>query len=205
MNFDNHQEDTYLEFTVDTDDSRGVESQTRAMREGVPIPELAEQHHPNDSTSVLASRTALQTDRHSPSSCIDQPLAKRGTESRYRDFVLVRDDLSIQSSDGGHRRRGSFGLLDEDHTKCDKRSLADEIDAVLGHRLQDLHGVLKASTRAGNAKCEGRAASDMGVITLAEQLDNPWDLTGVLEEQEGKGSYSGAPNIVRGVRYGDVQ
>ena len=113
--------------------------------------------------------------------------------------MLVRDDLSIQSSDGGHRSRSSFGLLDEDHTECDECSLADKVNTVLCHRFQDLHGVLETSTCARNAKGESRTTSDMGVITLAEQLDNPWDLTGVLEEKERKGSNSGTSDIVRGV------
>ena len=73
------------------------------MCEGIPIPELTEEHHANDSTGVLASRAALQADRHVPSSCIDQTLTERGTEPRHRVFMLVRHDLGIQRSDGSHR------------------------------------------------------------------------------------------------------
>ena len=148
--FEYRQEYAYQEFIVDTDDRRGVESQTRAMCEGIPIPELAEEHHPNNSTGVLTSSTALQADRHIPPSCVDQTLAKRGTESRHRVFVLIRDDLGIQSSNGGHRSRSRLGLLDEDHTECDERPLADKVNTILGHRFQDLHSVLKTSTCAGD-------------------------------------------------------
>ena len=193
-----------MEFTVDTNDRRGVESQTRAMCERIPIPELAEEYHANDSTGVFASRAALQTDRHIPSPSIDQTLAESGAKSRHRILMLVRGDLGVQRSDGSHRRRSSFRLLDEDHTKCDECPLADKVDTVLGHWFQDLHSVLKASTCTGDAQGEGRATSDVGVVTLAEQLDDPWDLTGVLEEKEGEGSDSGASDIIRSVRHGDV-
>ena len=133
--FEHHRECAYLKFTVDTDYCRGVESQARAMCEGIPVPELAEEHHANDSTGVLASCTTLQTDRHIPSPRIDQTLAKRGTKPRHRILVLICDDFGIQGSDGGHRRRSSFGLLNEDHAKCDECPLADKVNAILGHRF----------------------------------------------------------------------
>ena len=110
--------------------------------------------------------------------------------------MLVRDDLSVQRSDGDHRRRSSFGLLDEDHAKCNQRPLANKIDTVLSHRFQNLYGVLEASASACDTEGEGRATSYVGVITFTEQLDDPWDLTGVLEEKEGKRSDSCASDII---------
>jgi hypothetical protein len=44
----------------------------------------------------------------------------------------------------------------------------------------------------------------MRVITLAEQLDDPWDLTGVLEEEESERCDSSASDIIRGIGHGDV-
>ena len=103
------------------------------MGKGVPVPELAKECHSDDGARVPTPRTALQTDRNIPSSCVDQTLAKGRAEPRHRILVLVRDNLSIQRSDGDHRGRSSFGLLDQYHTERDERPLADKINAILGH------------------------------------------------------------------------
>jgi hypothetical protein len=87
-------------------------------------------------------------------------------------------------------------LLDEDHTKCDECSLANKINTILGHRFENLHSILEASARASDTKSEGRATSDMGVVTLAEQLDDPRDLARVLEEEESKRGDSCASDII---------
>jgi hypothetical protein len=90
-------------------------------------------------------------------------------------------------------------LLDEDHTKRNERPLANKINTVLGHRFQNFHGVLEAGTRAGNPERKGCTAPDMGVIALAEQLNYPRNLAGVLEEKEGEGGDSGTPDVIRSV------
>lgn len=56
-------------------------------------------------------------------------------------------------------------MLDEDHAEAYEGALADGVDTVFCHWVQDLDGILKASPSACNAH-------------------NPRDLFGVLEEQE---------------------
>lgn len=64
---------------------------------------------------------------------------------------------------------------------------------------------LEASASTSNAERERGTTADVGVVALGQQLDNPWYLRGVLEEQEGKTRNSSTTNVVRSVRYGDVQ
>lgn len=45
---------------------------------------------------------------------------------------------------------------------------------------------LHAGTRTRDTKCKSSSAPDMGVVALAEKLDYPGDLTGVLKKKERK-------------------
>ena len=115
------------------------------MCEGIPVPELTEQNHSNDSAGVRASSSALQTDGDIPASSIDEALANGSTKASHGVFVLVRYDFVVFGTRCGKRWRRCFRLFNEDHAECDEGSLADEVDAVFGHGFQDLNGVLCTS------------------------------------------------------------
>ena len=60
----------------------------------------------------------------------------------------------------------------------------DGIDRTLSHGLEHLDCVLQSSTCASDAECESGAAASVSVITLAQQLYDPWHLAWILEQQE---------------------
>lgn len=76
-------------------------------------------------------------------------------------------------------------MLDKDHSEGDEGTLSDEIDAVLGHRLEDIHSILKACTCASDTKSERGTTSYMRVVTFAQELDDARDLCRILEQEEG--------------------
>ena len=55
---------------------------------------------------------------------------------------------------------------------------------------------LHTSARTRDTKRKSSSASDMGVVTLAEKLNYPGDLSGVLEKKERKRRDSCSPHVI---------
>ena len=175
------------------------------MCQRVPIPELAEHHHTNDSTGVLGACPALQADSHVTTASIDKALAKGGTETGHRVLMFVTHDFGIRCPNGSQGRRRGVGLLHKDHTEGNKCALPNKVYTVLRHWFENLDGVLKSCSGTGNAKGKCRAAANVGVIALTEELYNPRNLTGDFEEQESESRDRSPANVIRGIRNSSVQ
>ena len=115
------------------------------MCQRVPIPELTEQHHANDSAGIPPTSTALQADGDIAATGIDEALTDGGTEASHGVLVLVGDDLRVQGARRGHRWRRGLRLLHENHAESNEGTLADEVNAILRHGLEDLDSVLRLS------------------------------------------------------------
>ena len=168
------------------------------MCQGIPIPELAEENHANDSIHILASCPTLKTNGNIAATCVNQTLAKRCTESCHRIFMLVTDDLCIQGSGCSAGWCCRLRLLNKNHAQCNKSSLAYKVDRILGHWFQYLHSILYipcqceedrplADTDLQSCACtcnterQCGTTSNMGVVTLAEQLHQTGNLARILE------------------------
>lgn len=169
------------------------------MRERVPVPELTEKYHADNSTCVTAASPTLQADGNVPATSIDEALTEGCTESGHGVFMLVTDNFAVQSPSSSKSRGRSLRLLNEDHTERNEGSLTDEIDTILGHRLENLDCILSqevkrcyrltegiahlhTSTRASDTQSESRTASNVRIVTLTQELHNPRYLCGVLEQ-----------------------
>lgn len=96
---------TDLQVLVKTNDTSRLEGQARAVRQRVPIPELAEQNHTHNSAGVAAARPALQADGDIAATSIDETLTKGGTKACHGVIVLVSDDLGVKRTGGCKGRR----------------------------------------------------------------------------------------------------
>ena len=96
-------------------------------------------------------------------------------------------------------------MLDEDHAESDECTLANEVHAISGHGLQNLDSILQPSACTGDAECESGTTSNMGVVALTEQLDNPWNLARVLEQQESERRDGSTADVIGRVRDGDMK
>ena len=175
------------------------------MCQGIPIPELAEHHHPNDSASVFGACPALQADGHVTTARIDKALAKSGTETSHRVLMFVTHNFGIRCPNGSQGRRGGIRLLHKDHTERNKSPLPDKVYTILRHWFENLDSVLKSCSGTGNAKGKRRAATNVGVIALTEELNNSRNLAGDFEEQESESRDGSPANIIRGIRNSGVQ
>jgi len=72
------------------------------MRQRIPIPKLAKQYHPHNSTHIPTPSTALQANRRIASAGVDQALSQSRTESSHGIFVLVGDGFGVEGADGTH-------------------------------------------------------------------------------------------------------
>ena len=138
------------------------------MGERIPIPELAEHHHPNNSTSILGASSALQANGHVATARIDKALAKSGPETSHRVLVFVTHNFGIRCSNRSQRRGGGIRLLHEDHTESNECALPNKVHTILRHWFEYLDGVLKSRSGTGNTKSKCRAAANMGIIALTE-------------------------------------
>lgn len=175
------------------------------MCQRVPVPELAEHHHSNNSAGVLRPCATLKADSDIPSTGIDEALAQCSTKASHGVFVLVSDDLRVQCACRRHGRGRGLRLLDKDHSEGDEGTLSDEIDAVLGHRLEDIHSILKTCTCASDTQSERGTTSYVRVVTFAQELDDARNLCRILEQEEGQGCDCRTPDIIRRVGNSDVQ
>ena len=64
----------------------------------VPVPELAEQNHTHDCTSIFPTHMALKTDSDVVTTSINESLIKSGIETSHEIFMFIRDDLVIQGT-----------------------------------------------------------------------------------------------------------
>lgn len=96
---------TDLQVLVKTDDASRLECQARAVRKRIPVPELAEQNHTNNSAGVAAARPALQANGDVAATSINETLAESGTKARHGVIVLVGDDLGVKRTGGCQGRR----------------------------------------------------------------------------------------------------
>src|SRR5882757_2112895 len=108
------------------------------MGKWIPIPELAEHHHPNDSTGVPGARPALQADGHVATARVNKALAKGGAETSHRVLVFVANHFGIRCSNRGQRRGGAVRLLYEDHTEGNECPLSNKVHTIFRHWFQNL-------------------------------------------------------------------
>lgn len=65
------------------------------MGEWIPVPELAEHNHANDSAGILRARPALQADGHVTATRIDEALANSSAEASHWVLVFVAHNFGI--------------------------------------------------------------------------------------------------------------
>jgi len=124
------------------------------VRQWVPVPELAEQNHIHDCTSISATRPTLKIHNDVATASINEFLA--------------------ESTNGGERWGGNFRLLYEDHAEGNGCALADKIDRIFGHGFKALDGILQSSTCVGDAECKSGTAVDVGCNSRSKAVYNQW-------------------------------
>jgi len=64
---------------------------------------------------------------------------------------------------------------------------------------------LKARASTRNTKGKRGTTSNMGIVTLAEELDDSGNLARILEQQEGKTGHRSTPDVVGYIGYSDMK
>nr|CAD7569656.1 unnamed protein product [Timema californicum] len=116
----------------------------RAVRQREPIPVLREDEDSDDRQHVGMSCPRLQGHCDVTASRIDDSLRQNGSEFGHHILVFVYNHFGIQCTEIFYLGASVLSLLDKDHGGCNKGTLTNKIDRIIGHGVQQGNGFFKA-------------------------------------------------------------
>ena len=122
------------------------------MSQRKPVPILSEDQHSNYGHHIGMTSSGLQGNCNIPTSSVYDSLGKNGTKFDHNIFMFVCDNFSIKSTEVFNLGTSSFRMLDHDECRCDKSCSTDIVDIVIGHGLDDSHGLARSGSGTSNSK-----------------------------------------------------
>nr|CAD7426067.1 unnamed protein product [Timema monikensis] len=116
----------------------------RAVRQREPIPVLREDEDSDDRQHVGMSCPRLQGHCDVTASRIDDSLCQNSSKFGHYILVFVYNHFGIQRAEIFYLGASVLSLLDKDHGGCNKGSLTNKIDRIIGHGVQQGNGFFKA-------------------------------------------------------------
>lgn len=175
------------------------------MGKGEPVPVLSEHSHSDNGGNVQATSRGLQTNSNIATASINDSQGQSSSKLCHSVLMLISDHGLDIFANLGNLRIHLLILLNKDHSRRDKRTLANKVGRILNHRLQEVDCFIETSSSTGNSQGKRGTVSDMRVIALAEKLNHARNGTGLAEKNEAQAHDRNSPDIIVYIAHGNVE